>query len=103
MRKTSPIYAFIDPSSGGYSASRTASLWLVIVDTIWMIVAILGLPPKEAYTPVSAMLSACTVASFGAYAANSYGRFKSVEMSGFMSGIGQKLPTRGPLIPPQGE
>lgn len=44
---------------------------MVLIDTVWMAAAVLGLPPKEAYVPVCSMLSACTVATFTAYAANS--------------------------------
>ena len=74
MKKNRVGYAFIDPSSGGYSASRIASLWLIAIDMLWALAAVLGIPPKEALVPVSSMLSACTVAAFGAYGLNSFGR-----------------------------
>ena len=74
MKKSSPIYALIDPASGGYSASRIASIVMILVDTAWAIAAVHGWPPKDSYGPVSSMLSAVTVAAFGAYGANSFAR-----------------------------
>lgn len=74
MRKTSPLYAFIDPSSGGTSASRMALLWLILVDTGWTIVSCLGIPPKEAFVPVSGLLGTCTSVVCGVYAVNSGAR-----------------------------
>lgn len=76
MKKTSPLYMGFDPASGGWSASRVGSLVMIAIDLLWVIAAIKGWPPKEAYTPVSAMLGAVTGAAFGAYAANSYGRVR---------------------------
>jgi hypothetical protein len=78
MKKTSPIYLLIDPAGGGLSASRLASLVMIFLDAVWMIFCILGYPPKEAYTPVSAMLGGVTGAAFTAYAANSYGRVRGM-------------------------
>lgn len=71
MIKSRLSYFFVDPASQGYSASRLASLFMIVVDTCWVATAVLGLPPKEAYVPVSSMLSACTVAAFTAYGVNS--------------------------------
>jgi hypothetical protein len=78
MKKTSLLYFLIDPAGGGLSASRLASLVMILLDAVWMIACILGYPPKEAYTPVSAMLGGVTGAAFGAYAANSYGRVRGM-------------------------
>lgn len=96
MKKTSLRYIIIDPASGGTSASRLASLVMIFLDAIWMVACIEGRPPKESYTPVSAMLGGCTGAAFGAYAANSYARLK-----GMIPGIPQQPPVKP--APPQGE
>lgn len=71
MRKNRLNYALIDPGTAGYSASRIASIFMVVVDALWAATAVLGLPPKEAFVPISSMLSACTVAAFSAYGLNS--------------------------------
>lgn len=70
-KRDSILYALRDAASDTYSASRIASLFMVLVDTAWMVTAVIGLPPKEAFVPVSSMLSACTVAAFSAYGLNS--------------------------------
>lgn len=74
MKKNSPLYAFIDPSAGGYSASRMASIFMVVVDALWTTACTFGLPPTAAYAPVSSMLGIVTGAAFGAYGANSFAR-----------------------------
>lgn len=93
MRKNRFPYIFFDPASGGYSASRVASIFMVIVDALWATMAVLGLPPKDAYGPVSSMLSACTVAAFGAYGANSFAKtwFQGGSVSGAGGGPVQRV------------
>lgn len=54
--------------------SRIASGVMLCLDLVWLVTVILGIPPSGAYAPVSSMLSACTVATFGAYGINSFGR-----------------------------
>lgn len=76
MKKTSPLYFLIDPSTNGYSGSRLLSVWFTVLITYWVIACVQGWPQKEAYTPVSAMLGACIGSALGAYALNSYGRVR---------------------------
>jgi hypothetical protein len=71
MKKNRLSYFFVDPGADGYSASRLALLWLVLVDTGWAVACILGLPQKEAFVPVSTFLGTCTAAVCGVYAVNS--------------------------------
>ena len=99
MRKHRFLYIFTDPASDGYSASRVASIFMVVVDALWALTAVLGLPPKDAFAPISSMLSACTVAAFGAYGVNSFAR---TWFQGGSSVISSRPPgRRGPK--PEGE
>ncbi len=72
MRKNRLSYAFVDPASGGYSASRMAPVWMIFIDTVWLVACIKGWPPVAAYVPVSAFLGTCTSVAFAAYGLNSF-------------------------------
>jgi hypothetical protein len=72
VKKNRLNYAFVDPASGGYSASRIASLWMILIDTVWLWACIKGLPPAAAYGPVSTFLGTCTSVAFAAYGLNSF-------------------------------
>lgn len=72
MRKNRLSYALVDPASGGYSASRIASILMIVVDAVWTLACIKGLPPTAAYAPVSGFLGTCTSAAFAAYGLNSF-------------------------------
>ena len=73
LRRHKIVEAIVDPSSRELSMSRIASGVMLLLDAVWLIVVIAGLPPHQAFAPVSSMLSACTVATFGAYGLNSFG------------------------------
>jgi hypothetical protein len=74
MKKSNLLYSFIDPNSGGYSASRMASIWLVVLDSLWVAACLLHIPPVASFAPVSSLLGTCTAAAFAAYGMNSFGR-----------------------------
>ena len=94
MNKESPIYAFIDPSSEGYSASRMLSAFFAIMDAIWVGVTVLGLPPKDSYLPISSMLATCTMSAFGAYGINSFGRAMGSSILRWAGRKAQPLPQK---------
>ena len=71
MKKYSPLQVFVDPASGSPSASRVCSIIMCLTDVSWMICCVLGIPPKDAYAPVSSMLGIVSGACFAAYGVNS--------------------------------
>jgi hypothetical protein len=90
--------------------SRILSWFLVGLDILWVIGCFFKLPAKEAYTPVSAFLAACTGAAFTAYGINSYAGARGRFSVGVEYGGGEvpytppgPLPSRAKPAPPQGE
>ena len=63
----------IDPSSREFSMSRICLPVILLIDFIWMLVCIKGVPPTGAMSPVSSMLGIATGAVCGVYGVNSGG------------------------------
>lgn len=102
LKRHRVVESLTDPSSKQLSMSRICSWCFFCLDLVWAAACIAGLPPKDAYAPVSNMLAVCTGAAFGAYGVNSFGGAWQ-RMGGMFMSVPEppQQPPR-PKVPPKG-